>query len=381
MVLLQPLFNELRDFMLVFDQQDPHAKGPWLKNNGSGLKLVNMSWRRQSWAGWLALVMLLALGPRSGWAATVPSGNSTLQRAADLVEWGRLKEARDLLASAVAAPANGPASAIDARLMAYYAHVLIKFGDLSSGQKWAKRAVALDDNCATCHLYLFEAMAERAKGMSTMRGMWELPKVKKQLELATTLGPDLGDVQWGWVDFELGLPKVAGGSIEEARAHAERLERLDAVDGHLALAAIAQAAGDSQQELAEYRAAAHAAPTDPRGAFALGKALFERGDYAAAAPHLSRALALNAQSALYSGYQAANLVHLHQLEQARAVLAAGKSAQPDSRLGEYLTAKALKATGQDFGWARQLLASYLNVPAEPDQPTAAQGRELLAGLG
>jgi len=316
----------------------------------------------------------------SAWAAPAPpptGRDATIERAASLVEWGRLKEARDLLAAAVAVPAN----AADARLLAYYAHVLMKFGDVSGGQRWAKRAVALDGQCASCHLYLFEAMATRARTLSTVRGIWELPKLKKQLQQATNLDPHLDDVQWGWIELDLSLPKAAGGGIDDARAHAAQLEQIDAVDGHLALASIAEAVDQPQQALQEYRAAAAAAPSDPRGTFALGRALYQHGQYAAAAPHLARALALNPQSALYSGYQAANLIYLHQLEAARSVLAAGQKIHPDSRLGEYLSAQALKATGQDFAWARQLLASYLTVPPEPDQPTAAQGRELLAALG
>ena len=338
--------------------------------------------RRSSRAAAAAAVLvgMTLAAMASAWGAPAPPPtvrDATVERAANLVEWGRLKEARDLLAAAVAVPAN----AADARLLAYYAHVLIKFGDVSGGQRWAKRAVALDPQCASCHLYLFEAMATRARTLSTMRGIWELPKVKKQLEQATALDPHLDDVQWGWIEFDLGLPKAAGGGLEAARAHAAQLEQIDLVDGHLALASIAASEGQPQQALQEYRAAAAAAPGDPRGTFALGKALYQRGQYAAAAPLLARALALNPQSALYSGYQAANLVHLHQLEAARAVIAAGQKVHPDSRLAEYLTAQALKATGQDFAWARQLLASYLTVPPEPEQPTAAEGRELLAALG
>lgn len=326
----------------------------------------------------LTVLLGLAWSTAAAWAAPPPgSSAATLEHASDLVEWGRLKEARDLLATALTVPAG----ATDARLLAYYAHVLMKFGDVNGGERWAKRAVELDAKCATCHLYLFEALALKAQTMNAVRGMWALPKLKKQLELATALGPDLDDVQWGWIDFDLGLPKAAGGGLDGARTHADQLEHIDPVDGHLARAAIAKAAGDTQQELNEYRAAATAAPNDPRGVFALGKALYQRGEYAAAEPYLSRALALNAQSALYSGYQAANLVHLHKLEQARAVITSGQKLHPESRLGEYLAAQALKATGQDFTWARQLLASYLTVPAEPDQPTAAEGRELLAALG
>ncbi|MGH9205875.1 MAG: hypothetical protein ACRD1G_04865, partial [Acidimicrobiales bacterium] len=100
-----------------------------------------------------------------------------------------------------------------------------------------------------------------------------------------------------------------------------------------------------------------------------------------AAPYLQRALALNPESALYSGYQAANLVHLTKLEQARVVILAAQKVHPESRLGAYLVAQALHETGQDFVWAKQLLALYLDVPPEPDQPSLADARTLMSALG
>ncbi|HUX68332.1 MAG TPA: tetratricopeptide repeat protein [Terriglobales bacterium] len=310
-------------------------------------------------------------------AAATTSSDPTVQRAADLVEWGRLKEARSLLAAAVADPGN----ARDARLLAYYGHVLAKFGDLKGGMQMAKRAVGLDPQCGSCHLYLFEAMADHAKTMSQFRALLQLPKMKKQLQKATSLDPNSADVQWGWIDLDLALPAALGGSSADALRHAERLAQIDPVDGHLARASIYQSLRQPEQAMAEFRAAAVDHPNDPRGVFALGQALYQRQDFVAAAPQLARALALNPQSTLYAGYQAANLVRLKHLAQARQVLQAAAQLHPDSRLGAYLVAQALHATGQDFDWAKQLLGAYRAVPPEPDQPTLAQAQQLWKNLG
>lgn len=308
-------------------------------------------------------------------AAATTSSDPTIQRAALLVEWGRWKEARDLMAAAVAANAKS------APLTGYYSHLLVQFGDLRSALETAKRAVALDDHCASCHLYLFEAMAERAKQINPLRAVLQLPKLKKQLEQATSLDPNSGDVQWGWIGLEMGLPPSVGGSTAEAFRHADRLAEIDPVDGHLARASIFETLHRPEQAMEEYRAAATDHPEDARGVFALGKALFERQDYSGAAPHLTQAWTLNPQSALYAGYHAANLVHLRQLEKARAVLEAAAKVHPDSRLGDVMAAQALHDTGQDFAWAQQLLQAYLGVPPEPGQPSAATARALLQELG
>ncbi len=311
------------------------------------------------------------------WGVAAPGPEPVIQKAANYIEWGRLKEARSLLATAVAQPAN----AGNAPLLAYYGHVLASFGDLRQSLKMTKRSVKLDPKCASCRLYLFESMAKRAKRMNEFHAMLQLPKMKKQLKTAEQLNPNLGDVQWGWIDLDLVLPRAAGGGTQKAIAHAQRLRQLDPVDGRLALASIYNKTGEPGQALAEFRAAARNHPQDPRGVFALGQALFERRQYAAAAPYLARALEMNARSALYTAYRAADLVYLNHLEQARGVIGAARALFPDSRLADYLVAQALQVTGQDFTWARQLLASYLSVPPEPRQPTAQEARSLLAKLG
>lgn len=328
-------------------------------------------------AGRYAAVLVLAAMAAIAAPASAPPADPTVRRAADLVEWGRWQEARKLLADAVAEPGN----ARNAALIAYYAHVLLKFGDLRTGTDQAKRAVALDGACASCHLYMFEAMAERAQGMNQFHALLVLPRMKKQLEKATALDPDSGDVQWAWIDLDLALPVAAGGSTSEALKHADRLSEIDPVDGRLARASIYESLKQSDQALAQYRAAAEDHPDDPRGDFALGQALYKRGDFAAAAPFLAQAFHLNPASALYSAYYAASLVHDKKLPQARTVLDAAQALHPDSRVGDYLCAEALRQTNQDFAWAKQLLAEYLAVPSEPDQPTAAQAQKLLAALG
>lgn len=324
--------------------------------------------------GGCAVGLLLGTGLR----ASTPPENPLLRQAAELVEWGRWKEARALVTPALA---PGGAYAANPQVMGYYAHLLLAFGDLDEATQWAEKAVKLDDSCARCHLYLFETMARHAKGMSQMRALLYLPKIKKELERATALAPTDGDVQWGWIDLDLGLPAAVGGSASEAAKHADTLSREDPLDGWLARAEIAETQGKSDLALQDYEHASRDFPDDPRGDFALGKALYERGDYSAAETPLRQAAQSTQDSALYSGYWAAELTRLNRLEEARTELAAGAKSHPDSRLGDFLVAQALQASHKDSPWAHALLESYLAVPSEPEQPTAGEARQLEATLG
>ncbi|HET9785367.1 MAG TPA: hypothetical protein VFP94_10490 [Terriglobales bacterium] len=319
----------------------------------------------------VAAIMVWVLTAWTLSAAAAPAG--VLQKAHDLVEWGRWKQARQLVADAVAQPENKD----KAVLWAYYGHLQAEFDELKSADELTRKAVKMDPNCAACHLYRFEALARRAETMNQFRALLQLHGIKKELEAAERLDPSLADVQWGWIRLDLTLPAAVGGSTGDAYKHADRLAQLDPVDGHLARAAIAQDSKDATRELNEVRAAAHDYPQDPRGVFAFGKTLYLRHDFAGAADPLARAWDLNHQSALYAAYHAANLVQLRQPQAARAVLDAADQIHPDSRLGDFLTAQALLATEQDPAWAHTLLQAYLAVPTEPTQPTAAEARQLL----
>lgn len=329
---------------------------------------------RRAGMSMLATLLIMAGLAQPGWSRPAP-GATPLAQASNLIEWGRWKEARDRLTEALRQSPQSP------ELMAYQAHVFVGFGDDDAALDLAQQAVKLDGQCAICHLYLGEAMGERAKHMNRFRAVIQLHHIRKELETALQLAPKNGDVRWGWINFDLDVPAAVGGSPTDAARHADVLERIDPVDGHIAHATIDLATGHPKEAMAEYQKSAHDYPNDPRGNFYVGLTLFQEGQFTAAQPYLDKARTLQPQSALYIGYYAANLVHLRHQEQARAVITAALRRFPNSRLGDYLVAQALHAIGQNFDWARQLLTSYLAVPAEPDQPTHADAQQLLSALG
>jgi tetratricopeptide (TPR) repeat protein len=315
----------------------------------------------------------------SSLSTTVGTFAPVIKRASELAEWGRWKEARSTLAQALASDRQDTPDL--APLLAFYAHVLSAFGDSAGAISLARRAVSLDDNCASCHLFLSEAMGERAKHLSKLHALVELRAIRRELDRAAQLAPELDDIHWGYINYHLQVPPAAGGRISSALQQADALARLDPVDGHIARATIYLATGREDQVLREYQAAVREAPDDARANFYLGMTLFQRGNYADAEPYLAKANKLQNQSPLYTGYYAADLVHLNQQLAAKRVLDNSLPRYPDSRLPDFLVAKALKAVGQNFAWARELLRSYLETQPEPDQPTADEARQLLASLG
>lgn len=345
--------------------QEPH----------SPVSAVHASFRR---ALALAAILLFALG-LAAWAQppAPPPGSdaAVIERAGQLIEWGRWKEARALVTSTLA---KNPK---DAEILAYDAHIQIGFGNNAEALKEAKQAVKLDPTCARCHLYLSEALGQKAKGESKLMALLMVHKIHHQLELASRYGPNIGDVHWGWINFNLEVPPVAGGSVQEAFAQAQALGKIDPVDGYIARATIELALGRPGAALAAYRQAAEQYPKDPRGIFDVGLALFHQGNYSQAASYLRRAHELQPQSTLYSGYYAAVLIHLQQHQRAKRVIAAARPLHPDSRLADFLAAKALKSMGEDLAWARRLVSAYMAASPEPNQPTLSQARQLLASLG
>ncbi|MGH9535282.1 MAG: CDC27 family protein [Terriglobales bacterium] len=337
---------------------------------------------RPARASALAVSLMFALSmvaAATGLPLVAPSGShptaATLHRAGQLIEWGRWKEARSLVQEQLAK------SPKDAELLAYDAHIQIGFGHDAAALKEARRAVKLDPTCALCHLYLGEALGQKAKRESKVFALIQVGKIKRQLTLASRYGPDLGDVHWGWIRFNLQVPPVAGGNVKDAFAQARALGRIDPVDGLIAQATIDLALGRPGAAMAAYQQAAGQYPNDPRAIFEVGLTLFNRQQYARAAGYLRRARDLQPQSTLYAGYYAATLIHLRQHQRARHVIAATQPLHPDSRLADYLAAKALKSVGQDYAWARRLVSAYLAAAPEPNQPTVHQARELLASLG
>lgn len=333
---------------------------------------------RRRWVYARQLVACLLLGfclPRAVFSLTPSDTAALLHRANNLLEWGRWKEARQLLAQSLSQDPNNP------ELLAYNAHILTGFGDYTTALQMAQHAVSMNANCAICHLYLSEALGEKAKHLSKLRALLELRKIRKQLEQATALGPNVADVHWGWINFNLEVPAAAGGNPHTAMQQAAALAVIDPVDGHLARATVYLATGQPAQALHEYLQAAQQYPSDPRGVFYVGLTYFQGAQYAAAAPYLERAAKLQPQSSLYAGYYAAVLIHLQKEDQARQVITASAPLHPDSRLPDYLVAEALKRVGQNFVWARELIQRYLATPPEPDQPTVSDARQLLTSLG
>jgi tetratricopeptide (TPR) repeat protein len=331
--------------------------------------------RNPSWLATALLVGSLLCTRPARLAAAAPDPQAIVTQTSQFLEWGRWKDARQLISAAVQRDPNV------AILQAYYAHVLIGFSDVKGALDAARRAVSLDENCALCHLYLGEALGERARHMNKLRALVQLRTIRQELERAYQLNPNLDDVQWGLINFNLQVPPAAGGKIEAALEHANDLMKIDPVDAHIARAAVFLAQGHNESALLEYEQAARQYPGDPRGSFSAGFALFQRGDYAAALPYLQRARDLAPASTLYAAYAAATLVHLRHQNEARQILVSSDAQHPDSRLADYLVAQALRDVGQNFTWARQLLTAYMAVPPEPDQPSADDARRLLQSLG
>jgi tetratricopeptide (TPR) repeat protein len=319
----------------------------------------------------LCLGLLAAL--RSPAAASLaPPPARELQPARQWVQWGDWNRARNWLRVQIQ---QHPA---DPQLLAYYAHVLNAFGRHGQAIRAARHGLKLDPRCGECHLYLAEALGARIQKMGHLRALWNLPRLRRQLRQALEYAPTQPDAYWGYINFYMQAPRAVGGSLKKADSYARRLGHYDPVDGLLAQAQIAKARGLTPLALQDYRQAIVTHAADPRGYFHLGRTLFALGHYRQAASPLARAHQLAPHNRIYAAWYAAELVHLQRMHIAWKLL---RRQTAGNRLGDFLVAQALKTTGQNFDWARRLLARYLASPLEPDAPSYHQAQLLLASLG
>lgn len=327
---------------------------------------TGMRARARVWAGVLGLAGVLAAGPAAHAGA--------LEEARAHVDARRFPEAEPLLAA-------------EARRTPDVAEVHFLLGrvaithhqDAETAIGHFERAVALDGKVARYHLGLGGALGMKAAQAGLFGAMGLVPRVKAELERAVQLDPGSVDARLGLAQFYAMAPGFVGGSLERAREQALAVVRLDPVRGgwllgfihahrkedreaearyrealavpgtsehkgmvHAALAALLARGKRAAEALAELQKYVALQPDRAPSHEALGGFYVEREEWALAAPHLERALALEPTYA----------PALFKLAQARAAL----GQRQEARL-LYRRFLAVQPRGKQADEARRRLAS------------------------
>jgi len=254
---------------------------------------------------------------------------------------GEYARAAALLDAAIARDAR------DASLRYWLARCQYELNQYDEAEESARRAVAMDPDNSDYHGWLGRALGRRAERAGWLSGFSLARQVRAEFETAVRLDPRNVQAQRDLIEFYSQAPGVVGGGADKARRQVDALAAIDAVEGHLARAAVWANEKMPDRADTEYRAAMAARP---------GRA----GPYLEAADFYE---------------QRRDPVRMEEAVEAAAAL--------DSANPQLLYSRGVAAVlrgGRDAD-AERLLRQYLDtVPPRSDLPSKAATREWLGQL-
>ncbi len=237
-------------------------------------------------------------------------------------------------------------------------------------------AVRLRPRVARYHRQVAEVQGVMAQHANVFQQALLARRFRKEIDTALEL--DARDVQ-AWRDlleYYLLAPGIIGGDVKKAAETAERTAAIDACEGSLARARIAEHRKDMQTQCRELRHAVELQPSSYRAWVTLARAdegEAERAARAAIGIDSGRADAYGVLAAVYAGRTDWGALDR--------VLASASECAADDAWPYYRAAEQLLHDGRDTARAERYLHVYLEQEPEGNRPTAAEARRKLASVG
>ncbi|MGE0821325.1 MAG: tetratricopeptide repeat protein [Candidatus Binatia bacterium] len=118
----------------------------------------------------------------------------------------------------------------------------LQAGQYETAVALLKEATELDATDATYHLWLGRAYGHQAEHAGSGEQFFLARQVRKNLEKAVALNPDLIEARLDLLSYYLQAPLLLGGGIEKAKAQAAEITKRDPHQGALAQQQCQQAA-------------------------------------------------------------------------------------------------------------------------------------------
>ena len=204
-------------------------------------------------------------------------------------------------------------------------------------------------------------------------------KFRKEVEIAIELDPRNLDALDSMMQFKFQAPGLMGGDKDEARALAEKITLLNASEGYLAHAELAELEKNPAQVEAYFLKAVQANPKNYGALTALAKFYSQppHAKYDEATKHAQYALQLDPKQ-IGAYWILARVFALQErwgdLEQ---ILAASEKNVPDDLRPFYEAAQALLEIGKEFPRAEGYAKKYLSQEPEGEEPDNAEAHRLL----
>ena len=298
-------------------------------------------------------------------ASICPAQETTAEK---LIEAGHWKRARVLVERRLREAPEDP------NAIFLSSQIRNAFGDHDSPLGLAERAVRSDGGVARHHRQLAEVQGVMGQHAGVFQ-QWILAR-RFRREIDAALGLDPHDVQ-AWRDlmeFYLLAPGLLGGDPNKAGTLVKPIAAIDAAEGLLAQARIAEFRKDPAQMEAMLRRAAVVRPLSYKAHMALAQFYLapEHCNAAAAESLGRRALAIDGGRIGAYCILAEAYAERGDWSALDAVLSAATQQVPDDAAPYYRAAERMLSGGLEPARAEQYLRLYLAQEAEGDQPTAAE---------
>lgn len=315
---------------------------------------------------WDVRAILVALAAAMALSAQQPSAEA-------LIEAGHWKRARALVEQRLREKPDDP------NALFLSSQIRNAFGDHSSPLPLAEKAVSLDGGVARYHRQVAEVLGVEAQHAGMFQQVGLAHRFRKEIDIALNLDPRDTQALRDLMEFYLLAPGILGGDTDKAGRMAERIAAVDATEGFLAKARMAEFRKNAFQRETMLRHAAEARPLSYKADMALAEFDLDpahRNDTDAEAFARGALEADPGRSGAYSVLAAvyARQANWRALEE---ILSAAARAVADDPIPYYRAAAQLLADSREPERAERYLRIYLLQEPEGNEPSAADARAKL----
>jgi len=216
-------------------------------------------------------------------------------------------------------------------------------GDYKKATDTFAKAVATDPDNSDYEMWLAQAYGRRAETSSPFMALGNASKARQHFERSVQLNPRNKDALSSLFEYYLEAPGFLGGGMEKAVRVANQIAVIDPVEGHWALARLAEKKKQYDTAQAQFQRAAELAPGQVGRLIDLARFLARHGRY---------------QESDQSFQEAAKIA-------------------PNSPKVLYARADTYIQQGRHLDAARRLLKRYLQAQLSPDDPPREAAEKLL----
>jgi tetratricopeptide (TPR) repeat protein len=289
-----------------------------------------------------------------------------------LIEGGHWKQARSIVEARIRAAPDDPLANF------LLSQIRNAFGDRSAPLPLAEKAVALAPGTAKYHRQLAEVLGVTAQHANAFQQLLLARRFRKEIESALALDPLDTQALRDLVEFYLLAPGIAGGDQRKAAATAGRIAALDAAEGFLAQARVAEFQKRTTDAAVLLGKGARAEPPSYRALLALAEFHLDsnHADTSAAEAAARKAIALHPDRSAAYTVLARIYASRSAWSELDSLLTEAARQSPDDLAPYYRAAERLAAMRREPERAERYLRSYLSQEPEGNEPTAADAAQL-----